>query len=121
MSLHKVIIAVLVATLAAMLLTGPAWAEGQGATPGMSPPAPAKQSAELAQQKSAGCIGCHSTTDSSTMHTSPGVILGCADCHGGNPAAFVPQGAQPGSAEYRRALDAAHVQPRHPAAWNYPS
>src|SRR6185436_2225252 len=88
---------------------------------GGAPPAPRQQSAGEAQQKSAGCISCHTTTDSVTMHSSPGVILGCTDCHGGNPAAFVAAGAPKGSAEYRRVLDAAHVRPRHPAAWNYPS
>src|SRR5438874_12712686 len=117
MSPHKLIMAVLFAIVAAVLVTAPARAQGQG----MSPPAPAKQSATEAQRKSAGCISCHTTTDSLTMHTSPGVILGCADCHGGNAAAFVPPSAQPGSAEYRRALAAAHVQPRPPVAWNYPS
>src|SRR6266487_4148146 len=113
MSLPKLIMAVLFAILAISPMR--AYAQGAG------PPAPLKQSAAEMQRKSAGCIGCHTATDSLTMHSSPGVILGCADCHGGNAAAFVPPGAQPGSAEYRRALDAAHVQPRHPAAWNYPS
>src|SRR5690349_8545588 len=101
----------------AILAIAPALAYGQST----APPAPAKQTAAEMQRKSAGCVSCHTTTDSLTMHTSPGVTLGCADCHGGNPAAFLPPGAQPGSADYRRALDAAHVQPRHPAAWNYPS
>ncbi|HEX3954193.1 MAG TPA: hypothetical protein VHW90_11505 [Stellaceae bacterium] len=86
-----------------------------------APPAPLKQSQADADRKSAGCMSCHTTTDSLTMHTSPGVTLGCADCHGGNAAVFVPAGAAPNSAAYHRALDAAHVQPRNKEAWNYPS
>jgi len=62
---------------------------------GTPPPAPQKQTAAEAQLKSAGCMSCHTTTDSLTMHTSPGVILGCADCHGGNAAAFLTPGTPP--------------------------
>jgi hypothetical protein len=121
MSPRPPIIAGLFASLFAALVAGLAIAPAGADAPGKTPAAPVKQSTMEAQQKSAGCISCHTTTDSLTMHTSPGVILGCTDCHGGNAAAFVSPGAQPGSAEYRRSLDAAHVQPRHPAAWNYPS
>src|SRR6516162_2350456 len=91
-------------------------AEGAGA-----PPAPMKQTAAEAATKSAGCMSCHTTTDSLTMHTSPGVTLGCTDCHGGIASVFRAAVALPGSSEYRRALDAAHVQPRYPEEWNYPS
>src|SRR5215472_15105629 len=76
-----------------------------------APPAPQKQSAAEAQLKSAGCMSCHTTTDSLNMHTSPGVNLGCADCHGGNAAAFLPPGTPRGVPEYRRVLEAAHVHP----------
>ena len=117
MSPRTLIIASLFANGLAVLASAPARADG----PSAAPPAPLKQSAAEAQRKTAGCMSCHTATDSLTMHTSPGVILGCTDCHGGNSAAFVPSGAQKGSAEYRQALDAAHVQPRYPAAWNYPS
>src|SRR5262249_34432782 len=86
-----------------------------------APPAPQKQSPAEAQLKSAGCMSCHTTTDSLNMHTSPGVNLGCADCHGGNAAAFVPPGTPRGTGEYRRVLEAAHVRPRFPAEWNWPS
>src|SRR6516225_12243455 len=94
----------------------PCLAEG-----GAAPPAPMKQTAAEATAKSAGCMSCHTTTDSLTMHTSPGVTLGCADCHGGNPAVARSAVALPGSSEYRRALDAAHIKPRYPEEWNYPS
>ena len=113
MRLRPLIIAAFVAPLLAYLGVMPARAE--------APPAPLKETAAEARAKSAGCMSCHTTTDSLTMHSSPGVILGCADCHGGNPAVFAPAGARQGEAAYRQALDAAHVQPRFPAAWNYPS
>src|ERR1700751_2799582 len=83
-----------------------------------APPAPMKQTAAEATAKSAGCMSCHTTTDSLTMHTSPGVTLGCADCHGGNPTVFRAADALPGSSEYRHTLDAGHVQPRFPEEWN---
>ena len=86
-----------------------------------SPAAPQKETQAEAQLNSSGCMSCHTTTDSLSMHTSAGVILGCADCHGGNAAAMLPPGTPPSSPEYRRVLDAAHVHPLHPEAWNYPS
>ena len=110
---------ILFAALIAALLAAPAVAEELKLAE--APPAPEKQTQAEADLKSAGCMSCHKTTDSLTMHTSPGVTLGCADCHGGNAAVFVAPGAAPNSAEYRHALDSAHVHPRFPEAWNYPS
>src|SRR4051812_15814255 len=86
-----------------------------------APPAPARQSAESARQKSAGCISCHTASDAKTMHVSPAVKIGCTDCHGGDSAITLPAGATPGTDGYRKTLDAAHVLPRYPASWNYPS
>ena len=52
----------------------------------------------------------------------PAVMLGCADCHGGNAGGAAAAAARRAtSAEYRHALDEAHVKPRFPEAWNYPS
>jgi len=104
--------------LLGLLATG---APSEAAESVAAPPAPVKQTVAEATAKSAGCMSCHTTTDSLTMHTSPGVTLGCADCHGGNPAVVRSAVALPGSSEYRRALDGAHVQPRYPEEWNYPS
>jgi hypothetical protein len=87
----------------------------------MAPAAPAGQAPEQARAKSAGCTGCHSASDAPSMHSNPGVQLGCTDCHGGNAAVTVAAGAARGSAEYREALEAAHVLPRYPAEWHYPS
>lgn len=38
------------------------------------PPAPAMQTPAAAEAKSAGCVTCHTATNSPTMHTSPGSI-----------------------------------------------
>jgi hypothetical protein len=111
---------ILFAVLATLFLAVPALA-AEEVKLAEAPPAPKTQPQAEADLKSAGCMSCHTTTDSVTMHTSPGVILGCADCHGGNATVFVTPGAPRNSTEYRHALDAAHVHPHHPELWNYPS
>ncbi len=60
-----------------------------------------KQTEAEALAKSAGCIACHQNVGD--MHAKATVRLGCADCHGGNPAAA--------------AKECAHVSPRFPDAW----
>src|SRR5579872_6136993 len=57
-----------------------------------------------ARAKSAGCLECHKGIDEQSMHASPNVVLGCIDCHGGNPT--------PGLTQRK-----AHVQPRNPLFW----
>jgi hypothetical protein len=57
-----------------------------------------------ANRKSAGCVQCHTSTDAHTMHTSPNVVLGCTDCHGGNAARGLT-------------IEKAHVQPLNPEFW----
>jgi hypothetical protein len=57
-----------------------------------------------ARAKSAGCLECHKGTDSLSMHTSPNVVLGCTDCHGGNPT--------PGLT-----MRKAHLEPRNKIFW----
>ena len=69
------------------------------------------QTEDAALMKSRGCLECHSPKDvpysyrtnfhEMSMHNSPNVILGCTDCHGGNPS--------PGLTQPK-----AHVQPRNP-------
>jgi hypothetical protein len=109
----------LMALAALVALARPVLASGDVGVP--APPAPRRQTAAAALAKSAGCMSCHGPTDSPSMHTSPGVILGCADCHGGNPDVFRPAGARAGSRPlYIAAMEAAHVRPRHPGAWHYP-
>src|SRR5437667_1036297 len=62
------------------------------------------QTSEEAMRKSRGCLECHQGIDQPTMHASPNVVLGCTDCHGGNPT--------PGLTVRK-----AHVPPRHPDFW----
>ena len=60
------------------------------------------QTQEEAFVKSRGCLECHN--ESKDMHNSPNVVLGCTDCHGGNPT--------PGLT-----LRKAHVRPENPVFW----
>jgi len=86
------------------------------------PPAPQKQTLAEAEAKTRGCMSCHSATDRHTMHANPGVILGCTDCHGGDAKVEKPAGAEYGKdPAYLAALEKAHVLPRFPKAWKWPS
>src|SRR5260221_14644083 len=58
------------------------------------------QTQEQADAKSAGCITCHTSTDSVTMHPTGTVRLGCTDCHGGNAEIKITAESEPGSAAY---------------------
>lgn len=60
------------------------------------------QSQADADKKSRGCLECHAGVES--MHASKNVVLGCTDCHGGNPL--------PGLTQRE-----AHIAPRNPAFW----
>ena len=86
-----------------------------------APPAPRGQSPADALAKSEGCVSCHTSTERTSMHASEGVNLGCVDCHGGDHSVLKPVGAAKASASYAQARDKAHVLPRYPDAWNYPS
>ena len=85
------------------------------------PPAPAWQTAQQAHEKSQGCESCHTDTDAKTMHDSDAVVLGCTDCHGGDASVHKPEGSRQGQDDYRAALKKAHVLPRYPESWNFPS
>ena len=67
---------------------------------------PRGETPEQAQRQSAGCVSCHTATDSASMHPDAPVIIGCADCHGGDPN-VIAVGA-PKSAEYIAAMRKAH-------------
>jgi hypothetical protein len=89
-------------------------------------PAPRTQSAEDARAKSgvpgqSGCLSCHVGSDAHTMHRSPAVVLGCTDCHGGNPSISGNPNARPDDPVYVAARDQAHVLPRYPGLWHWPS
>ncbi len=89
-----------------------------------APPAPKEQTHEQMMAKSEGCLSCHEGTDAKTMHANPAVKIGCTDCHGGNATEFWRSGhsgqgyANPA---YMASMERAHVLPRYPEAWHYPS
>ncbi|MGQ0700633.1 MAG: hypothetical protein ACT4PZ_20625 [Panacagrimonas sp.] len=106
------------------LFVQPLHADG-GESPGSltytaAPPAPRGQTQAAADEKSTGCVSCHTSTDQKTMHSNPGVVLGCTDCHGGDARIERPQGFERKSAPYEAALAKAHVLPLYPKTWHWP-
>jgi hypothetical protein len=87
----------------------------------VTPPAPQTQTAEQVQAKSSGCYSCHTQTDEPSMHATPAVMLGCTDCHGGNAAVRGNPALGFDDPSYVAAREAAHVLPRYPESWHYPS
>ncbi len=105
--------------------SNPALLSPHRASPGILDPKPRSQlrrradvlllqSQAEADRKSAGCITCHTATDSATMHSTGTVRLGCTDCHGGNSEIRLTADAPKDSAEYAQAKREAHPQPRNP-------
>ena len=86
-----------------------------------APPAPPKQSVAQVDAKSSGCYSCHLKTDAPSMHVTPAVRLGCTDCHGGDATVRGNPDLGRDAAEYVTARERAHVLPRYPKAWDYPS
>ncbi|MFN4241243.1 MAG: hypothetical protein ACK4E5_11460 [Erythrobacter cryptus] len=87
----------------------------------LAPPAPARQSVAEMEAKSEGCLTCHVKTDAPTMHVSPAVRLGCTDCHGGNPRVRGNAELPHDHPDYVAARDKAHVLPKYPGSWHFPS
>ncbi|WP_370335949.1 hypothetical protein [Parvularcula marina] len=147
----------LIAALGALifLLTGTAFAAPESEKPVKrtyvtAPAAPFGQTWLEADAKSDGCESCHLETDRKTMHASPGVVLGCTDCHGGDASVFWNGGEVPvrsvkghetsyGSAfaeekvskdghddfdekhpEFAETRNRAHVLPTYPETWHFP-
>ena len=86
-----------------------------------APPAPQTQGVEAVEAKSAGCISCHTKSDALSMHASPAVRLGCTDCHGGDSSVHGDAALGFEAPANVAAREAAHVLPRYPKSWNYPS
>ena len=84
-------------------------------------PAPRTQEWGAAEAKSAGCVSCHTDSDAKTMHRSQAVVLGCVDCHGGNAAVRGDPTLAHDDPAYVAARDKAHVLPRYPQSWHWPS
>lgn len=68
------------------------------------------------EETSRGCLDCHTKTDAPTMHENPAIHIGCAQCHGGDPAVRA-EGIAKGDPQYEEAKKSAHVLPRHPERW----
>ncbi|MDE8651657.1 LVIVD repeat-containing protein [Novosphingobium album (ex Liu et al. 2023)] len=84
-------------------------------------PAPARQSADDVRTKSAGCMSCHTASDSVSMHATPAVKLGCTDCHGGNARIVGRPELGFDHPDYIAAREQAHVLPKYPKSWHYPA
>jgi hypothetical protein len=83
--------------------------------------APKSQGMDEVDAKSSGCVSCHTKSDNASMHRTPAVALGCVDCHGGN-AKIVGDANLPHDApDYVAKRNAAHVLPRYPQSWHWPS
>ena len=72
------------------------------------------QSQADADRKSAGCLTCHTSTDTPTMHVTGTIRLGCTDCHGGNSEVRIAPGSAQNFAGYAGAKNHAHPQPNNP-------
>lgn len=70
------------------------------------------QSQQEADDKSAGCQSCHTSTDSKTMHLTNTVRLGCTDCHGGDATVRVGSDLPQNATEYQEAKKKAHPAPK---------
>ena len=86
-----------------------------------APPAPVTQTEDQVAAKSDGCYSCHLRTDAPSMHETPAVRLGCTDCHGGNATVRGNSELPHDHPDYIAAREAAHVLPKYPESWHYPS
>ena len=86
-----------------------------------APAAPMMQSIADMAAKSDGCTTCHVASDAPTMHMSSAVRLGCTDCHGGDAAVIGDPELDRQDPAYVAAREKAHVLPRFPESWHYPS
>lgn len=66
-------------------------------------PVSSQQRPARVNPKSTGCVTCHTATESMHADGDDSIGIGCADCHGGDPAATDK--------------DKAHVKPRYPDLW----
>jgi len=87
----------------------------------IAPPAPVRQTIEAMMAKSQGCTSCHVQSDAPTMHATPAVRLGCTDCHGGDAKVRGNPELPHDHPDYVAARDLAHVLPKYPESWHWPS
>jgi hypothetical protein len=86
-----------------------------------APSAPMSQTDAQVAEKTDGCVSCHTASDEPSMHATPAVKLGCADCHGGNAAVRGDPSRGFDDPAYVAAREKAHVLPTYPESWHYPS
>ena len=106
--------------LAAALVAGAAIAEGERPVERhwvTAPDAPRSQTSDEAAAKTTGCMSCHTATDAWTMHKTGAVVLGCSDCHGGDPKLVADKGWTRTDPRYLAMKAKAHVLPRYPGSW----
>ncbi len=96
-----------------LILAIPVWA--QEPEERVTPIGPRIDEAE-ANAASEGCLDCHSGIDSTSMHSNPAVVIGCAQCHGGDATVRAPN-YKHGSPEFDALKIKAHVAPKHPENW----
>ncbi len=89
--------------------------------PRVQPGATFEEQRASVMAKSDGCMSCHTATDEPSMHANPAVQLGCVDCHGGDAAVRGTPSLGYDHADNRAAMERAHVMPRYPLSWNWPS
>src|SRR6266481_8525123 len=121
---RRAISVAVIAMLACAAFTGTSRAEQENAVERKyqtAPPSPQNQGDEEVRVKSTGCQSCHLKSDAASMHVNSAVKLGCTDCHGGKSSISLAVGVSRGSREYADTRDKAHVLPRFPAEWHYPS
>ena len=63
-----------------------------------------------------GCVQCHEGVSDPHATEHKRFPLACVECHGGNGNTWLPKGAQPGSEDFERIRQEAHVMPRN-ANW----
>ncbi len=112
--------------LIAALVTAPQLMAAGGEKPvarsyAFYPPAPRDRTREDMLAANAGCVACHTASDAPTMHVSPAVNLSCVDCHGGNAVSGVDPAWKADDPRYVTLRDRAHVLPRYPESWHWPS
>src|SRR5438105_2615712 len=108
---HQSIVGILCALSTALLFVAVSILTDRPAQAAQDPSSFPSQSQADADQKSVGCVSCHTSTDEPTMHPTKTVHLACINCHGGNSEISVATNIAPNSPEYAAAKQKAHVQP----------
>jgi len=93
-------------------------ADVQAASASLPAPNRIDQSQAAADEKSVACMACHHGIEN--MHNSPNVVLGCADCHGGDASEKLMRrfpGFEKDKVTYDAFKEASHVQPLNKEFW----